>query len=160
MTSRSKRMVSAMMALPLALMLQLAAGGRAGAETELPVIHLYKSPTCGCCTKWAERARASGFRVEITDTEELELVKKLAGIPGPLQACHTASVDGYAVEGHVPLDAVKAMLKTRPRIRGISVPGMPAGSPGMETGGKGEAFQVISFGGGQPERVFRSYPAR
>ena len=125
---------------------------RASAET--PVIKVFKSPSCGCCGKWVERARAAGFRVEVTNTDDLDVVKKQAGVPGRLQACHTALVDGYVVEGHVPLGAVKRLLKLRPRARGISVPGMPAGSPGMEYGNEREPFNVVLFGGSGSEKIF------
>jgi len=128
------------------------------ADSDLPVINLFKSPTCGCCAKWAERATEAGFTVKITDTKDLSRVKKLASVPVRLHACHTASVGGYIVEGHVPLGDVKKLLQTQPKIRGIAVPGMPAGSPGMEYGNERQAFKVVTFGGTGPETVFQSYP--
>jgi len=130
------------------------------ADSDLPVINLFKSPTCGCCAKWADRATEAGFTVKITDTDDMSRVKKMASVPDRLQACHTASVGGYIVEGHVPLDDVKKLLKTRPKIKGIAVPGMPAGSPGMEYGNERQAFKVVTFGGTGPETVFQNYPAQ
>ncbi len=110
--------------------------------------------------KWAERATEAGFTVKVTDTDDMASVKKMASVPDRLQACHTASVGGYIVEGHVPLADVKKLLKTKPEIRGIAVPGMPAGSPGMEYGSERQAFKVVTFGGTGPETVFQSYPAQ
>jgi len=130
------------------------------ASSDLPVIKLFKSPTCGCCAKWAERATEAGFKVNVTNTDDMAKVKKLASVPDRLQACHTASVDGYIIEGHVPLQDVMRLLKTRPDIKGIAVPGMPAGSPGMEYGNQRQAFKVITFGGTEPGKVFQSYPAQ
>jgi len=129
------------------------------ADSDLPVINLFKSPTCGCCAKWAERAIEAGFTVKVTDTDDMASVKKMAAVPDRLQACHTASVGGYIVEGHVPLADVKKLLNTKPEIRGIAVPGMPAGSPGMEYGNERQAFKVVTFGDTGPETVFQSYPA-
>jgi len=130
------------------------------AQSDLPVIDLFKSPTCGCCAKWAERATEAGFIVNITNTDEMEAVKKDASVPDRLQACHTASVGGYIVEGHVPLKDVMRLLETRPKIKGIAVPGMPAGAPGMEYGNERQAFNVVTFGGAEPERIFQSYSAK
>lgn len=93
---------------------------------------VYKSATCGCCSKWVDHLRANGFEVETHDTDTLNDVKNEHGVPEKLASCHTALVDGYVVEGHVPADVVKRLLKERPQATGIAVPGMPLGSPGME----------------------------
>jgi hypothetical protein len=109
-----------------------------------PAMTVYRSPTCGCCKKWVEHARAAGFRVSVKDLDDLSEVKAMLGVPAALQSCHTAVVASYVVEGHVPADLVKRMLAQRPKIVGIAVPGMPIGSPGME-GGTPERYDVIAF---------------
>lgn len=107
-------------------------------------ITVYKSPTCGCCAAWNEHMTANGFAVTVRDTDNLTPVKADAGVPARLQSCHTAIVQGYVVEGHVPADLVKKMLAEKPRVVGIAVPGMPQGSPGMEQGTK-QAYDVLLF---------------
>lgn len=111
--------------------------------SELPTVTVYKSPACTCCAAWAEHMEEAGFRVETVEDRNLTLVKHDNGVPGSLFSCHTATVGGYTVEGHVPADDVKRMLAERPDIRGIGVAGMPAGSPGMP--GVPEGYTVASF---------------
>ena len=108
-------------------------------------ITMYKSPTCGCCSAWGDHMKANGFVVTVRETENLAPIKADAGVPGRLQACHTAIVEGYVVEGHVPADLVKKMLQEKPRVVGIGVPGMPSGSPGMEQGAPRQAYDVLLF---------------
>ncbi|HXE81357.1 MAG TPA: DUF411 domain-containing protein [Vicinamibacterales bacterium] len=108
-------------------------------------ITVYKTPTCGCCAKWVEHMKANGFVPTVHDLPELGAIKAKHGIPAPLQSCHTAIVDGYVVEGHVPADVVRRMLKERPQAAGIAVPGMPMGSPGMEQGGRKDPYEVLTF---------------
>lgn len=96
-------------------------------------VEVFKSPTCGCCTKWVEYLREHGFTVNTHDTGNKETRAK-AGISPSLGSCHTATVGGYAIEGHVPAEDIKRLLKERPRAVGLAVPDMPHGSPGMETG--------------------------
>jgi hypothetical protein len=111
-----------------------------------PVVQVYKSPSCGCCAKWVDHLRANGFDVRVENQSDLSTIKKQHGIPERLLSCHTATVDGYAVEGHVPAADVHRLLKERPPIAGIAVPGMPTGSPGMEVEGwRAERFNVVSF---------------
>jgi hypothetical protein len=98
-----------------------------------PEVVVYKSASCGCCKKWVEHLQAAGFRVTVHDTSNLAGVMERYGVPRKLNACHTAVVDGYVVEGHVPADVIRRLLKERPGIAGVAVPGMPAGSPGMES---------------------------
>lgn len=114
------------------------------AEQALPTVVVYKSPTCGCCSGWVEHMRAAGFTVEAHDVDDIMAVKTDHGVPDPVVTCHTAIIDGYVVEGHVPAQAVKRMLADRPDIAGIAVPGMPVGSPGME-GPNPQPYQVIAF---------------
>lgn len=108
-------------------------------------MHVTKSPTCGCCTAWVALAREAGFDVDTTDTRDYVGPKQEAGVPGDLWACHTATIDGYVVEGHVPFAALAKLLKDRPDIAGIAVPGMPAGSPGMGNDPSAR-YNVIAFG--------------
>ena len=109
-------------------------------------IVMHRSPTCGCCVKWAERARAAGFDVAIEETQDIMAVKRKLGVPDALASCHTSVAGGYTIEGHVPLKHVQKLLATKPKVRGIAVPGMPLGSPGMEVPGyAGDAFEVFAF---------------
>ena len=111
-----------------------------------PQMIVYKSATCGCCSKWVEHMQANGFAVKAVDVEDIDKVKRDNGVPQSAASCHTGIVNGYVVEGHVPADAVLKMLKDKPAISGIAVPGMPMGSPGMEVpGGQKEAFDIVSF---------------
>jgi len=120
-----------------ALVLAATVAGFAGlaiaAPAPGPEVAVYKSPTCGCCKKWVEHVQAAGFRVTVHDTSSLAGVMEHYGVPHKLTACHTAVVDGYVVEGHVPADVIQRLLKERPGIAGVGVAGMPAGSPGMES---------------------------
>ncbi len=107
---------------------------------------VYRSPTCGCCEHWVDHLRTNGFTVDVKDAEDLDAVKRRFSVPAPLQSCHTAIVDGYAVEGHVPASDIRRLLAERPRATGLAVPGMPIGSPGMEQGGQREPYSTILFG--------------
>lgn len=109
-----------------------------------PMITVYKSRTCGCCAKWISHLQDSGFDVLVRNHDDLPEIKKQYGIQPELAACHTGLVDGYLVEGHVPADIIKRLLKEHPSIDGIAVPGMPIGSPGME-GPNPEPYQILAF---------------
>ncbi len=111
-------------------------------EMLLPVL-VYKSPTCGCCEMWVEHMRAAGFRVEVTNTEDMGAIKAEAGVPVGKGSCHTAKVGNYYLEGHVPASDVKRLLAEKPDARGLIVPGMVLGSPGMEQGGEKQAYSVL-----------------
>lgn len=122
------------------LLVAAAAGGQqagptwSGKPAEIPPeITVYKTPTCGCCTKWARHLEAHGFRVRAQDVADLGAVKRRLGVPPEAEACHTAVVQGYVVEGHVPAADVARLLAENPPVRGLAVPGMPKGSPGMES---------------------------
>jgi len=93
---------------------------------------VYKNPDCGCCTKWVDHLRRAGFAVDVVDTEDLLPLKQSLGVPKDLASCHTAVVGEYLVEGHVPADLVRQLQREKPRVRGLAVPSMPPGSPGME----------------------------
>jgi hypothetical protein len=111
-----------------------------------PEMTVYKSPTCGCCGKWIEHLRASGLAVKAVDVEDMAEVKRARGVPGELGSCHTGVVAGYVIEGHVPADSILRLLRDRPAVAGLAVPGMPLGSPGMEhPSGKAQPYSVLSF---------------
>jgi len=116
-------------------------------DQDLPTLLVYKTATCGCCSGWVEHMRQAGFTVDARDlpnNTELMRVKVDAGVPGAMATCHTALVDGYVIEGHVPAEQVKRLLAERPQVAGIAVPGMPTGSPGME-GPSPQPYRVHSF---------------
>ena len=107
-------------------------------------VQVFKDPNCGCCAHYADYLRENGFEVSVTETQDLDAVNREAGVPDALRSCHVMRVDGYAVSGHVPADVVRRLLDERPAIRGITLPGMPLGSPGMG-GEKSEPFTVYGF---------------
>lgn len=129
----------------------LLAGGATADKTPAATIQVYKTPTCGCCSKWIEHLRAAGFKVEATDMPDLTAFKAANGVPDELSSCHTATVAGYVIEGHVPASDISRLLQERPKVAGLTVPGMPMGSPGMEHPNpqRHEAFDVLAFGGSQ-----------
>jgi hypothetical protein len=119
--------------------LPLAANGAA-----LPVVTVYKSPSCGCCAAWVKHMQAAGFTVSVKDVADVDPMKDEAGVPTALRSCHTALVSGYTIEGHVPAELVKKLLAEHPKAAGLAVPGMVSGSPGME-GGPKQAYDVIEW---------------
>jgi len=125
------------------------------------VIQVYKTPTCGCCSKWIDHLEEAGFRVEATDLPDLTSLKAANGVERTLASCHTALVGGYVVEGHVPAEDIRRLLAERPEISGLAVPGMPMGSPGMEhpDPARHEAFDVIAFGA-DGRQVYASHAPR
>jgi len=106
-------------------------------------VMVYKTPTCGCCSKWMDHLEANGFKVDSKNLPNLNSVKRMNGVPTQLSSCHTAIVGGYFVEGHVPAEDVKRLLEERPDVAGIAVPRMPEGSPGME-GPNPEPYSVLA----------------
>lgn len=134
----SKRNKLSLLLAPLAL---LACVESAAAAT----IEVVKSPYCGCCTHWVEYLRAEGFEVRVVEAEDVTPTARRLGVPDDLRSCHTASVEGYAIEGHVPAADIRRLLEQRPQAAGIAVPGMPIGSPGMEQGNRRQPFQTILF---------------
>ena len=109
-------------------------------------VQVYKTPWCGCCTAWVDHLRANGFAVTVEDREDLGPTKAALGVPGDLASCHTATVEGYVIEGHVPASDIERLLAARPAATGLAVPGMPIGSPGMEMGDRRDPYAVILFG--------------
>lgn len=110
-----------------------------------PVILVHKDPNCGCCSEWVRHIQLEGFVAKVEETDKLETVRRNLGVPAELAGCHTAEVGGYIVEGHVPAVAIRRLLRERPQAVGIAVPGMPAGSPGME-GTIPRRYAAILFG--------------
>ena len=137
----------------LGLVMALAANPANSAER--PPATLYKNPQCGCCEQYANYLRRNGFTVKVVPTHNLSLIRRQAGvnIPEKLEGCHTMLIDKYVVDGHVPLKTLDKLLTERPDIRGISLPGMPEGSPGM-TGRKTEPFTIYEIGGDDESRVY------
>ena len=127
------------------LMLALVAlFGVAAVRAETPEALMYKNPQCGCCENYARYLRRNGFRVTVKETHNMSLISRQNGVPEKLAGCHTMLIGGYVVEGHVPVGAINKLLKERPDIKGISLPGMPDGSPGM-TGEKTEPFTIYEI---------------
>lgn len=115
------------------------------AEDRKPELTVYKTPWCGCCTKWVDHMNENGFSVTAVEVEDIEVYKQQYGIPTNLSSCHTALVGGYVIEGHVPAADVLRLLQDRPDIHGLTVPGMPVGSPGMEMGTRVQPYDVLAI---------------
>lgn len=128
------------------------------AANPAPSMTVYRSPTCGCCGKWIEHIKAQGFKVEDIQSGDMDQVKDRLGVPEPLRSCHTAIVGGYVVEGHVPAADILGLLKQKPKDAvGLAVPGMPAGTPGMEMGGRKDPYDVVEFDKQGKTRVRHEY---
>lgn len=127
-------------------------------QAALPLMTVYKSPNCGCCKLWVDHVQNSGFKVSVIDTEDLNPIKLKLGVPASLGSCHTATVGGYFVEGHVPASDVKRLLKEKPDALGIAVGGMPIGSPGMEVPtGETQPYSVTLVDTDGSESIFSSH---
>ena len=128
------------------------------AQKPAPTVEVYKSPTCGCCANWVKHLQQHGFTTRVTDTADMASIKTQRGVPAPLQSCHTAVVDGYVLEGHVPAADVQRLLKERPAMTGLAVPGMPVGSPGMEMQGTpAQKYDVVLFDKQGQTKVYASH---
>jgi len=137
-----------------ALLMSISALALTGGAHAAPVsVMLYKNPECGCCEGYADYLRQHGFAVTTKATPDLSEISRKAGIPPELEGCHTAFIGGYVVDGHVPVEAIERLLSERPAIKGITLPGMPAGSPGM-AGEKIEPFTVFAVGADAKPTVF------
>ena len=120
---------------------------------------VHKSPTCGCCVLWAEKMQAAGFTVEVRDVADLSPIKQRLGVPQASASCHTAEIGGYFVEGHVPAQDIERLLAERPDARGLAVPGMPLGSPGMEhPSGTIQPYEVLLVKQDGTTEVFATHP--
>jgi hypothetical protein len=129
---------------------------RASAAAPKPTsITVYKDPSCGCCKSWVEHLRANGFALDVHDRSDMAALKDSLGVPAALRSCHTAVAGAYVIEGHVPAADVKQLLAAKPaKTVGVAVPGMPAGSPGMDMGGRVDRYDVIAFAPGGATRIF------
>ena len=117
----------------------------ASSRADATAVLVHKDPDCGCCGGWVEHLRSAGFAVTVEETGDLKAVRTRLRVPAALASCHTAEVSGYVIEGHVPAQAIGRLLAQRPAVLGLAVPGMPAGSPGME-GGTPRPYDVLTFG--------------
>ena len=146
MEQRNSRKGNQSMRRPLFLVLAafLMTGGAAAYAQEAPKATLYKNPQCTCCEGYADYLRGNGFDVTVKPTNDLAMISQNAGVPERLEGCHTMFIDGYVIDGHVPVDIVRRLLKERPSIAGITLPGMPPGSPGM-VGTKTAPFVVYAL---------------
>ena len=120
-------------------------------------VTVFKDPNCGCCKLWIDHLRKHSFTVTVKDTSDINGPKRTARVPERLYSCHTAFVGGYVVEGHVPAEDIQRLLAEKPKIAGIAVPGMPAGSPGMEVGNRKDRYDVVAFNRDGTTRVFASH---
>jgi len=120
-------------------------------------IVVYRSPTCGCCGKWLEHLRHHHFNVVDHITDDMDGIKRQYGVPQNLASCHTAIVEGYVIEGHVPAADIQKLLAEKPPLKGLAVPGMVTGSPGMEMGERHDPFKVIGFEANGQYRIFNAY---
>ena len=128
------------------------------AETPKPVdITVYRSANCGCCGKWLEHLKANNFNVKDIVMDDVLAIKQKHGVTDNLQSCHTALVGDYVIEGHVPANDIMKLLKSKPKVIGLAVPGMVTGSPGMEMGEHKNAYDVVSFDKDHKTSVFSSY---
>jgi hypothetical protein len=127
----------------------------AGAATP---IHVYKDPSCDCCTGWVKHLSGAGFAVQVTDTQDTAAIRKRTGIPNAFGACHSATVEGYAIEGHVPAPEIRRLLALKPQAVGLAVSSMPPGSPGMEYGDRKDPYKVFLIDRQGKDTVFASYP--
>jgi len=128
------------------LAIAAAGAGRLLAIAPSPLVTVYKSGTCKCCARWVEHLKLNGFTTEAHDVDPVDPVKDRYGVPKAVRGCHTGIVDGYVIEGHVPADDITRLLKERPKIMGLAVPGMPPSSPGMyQPGDAKEPYEVLAF---------------
>jgi hypothetical protein len=148
MTTRRSalRLALAGAALPLAGVAQAA---------PLPPLVVWKDPNCGCCDGWVRHIREAGFSVTVRDSDNMDAVKRARSVPDELQSCHTAVIDGYVVEGHVPADDIKRLIAERPAARGVAVAGMPPSAPGMDQ--PGVPYTVVLFGTPTGDRTYATH---
>jgi len=144
----------------LCLLITAIVGPYVYAADEPVEITVYRSPTCGCCGKWIDHMKQNNFNVKDNIVDDMESIKAKYGVPKELASCHTAIVDGYVVEGHVPAADVMKLLKTKPKVTGLAVPGMVTGSPGMEMGGRVDPYDVMSFDKEKHFQIFNHYEGK
>jgi hypothetical protein len=144
----------------------LAAGGAVtallpslvGAESAPLAVTVYKDPSCGCCKKWVQHLTANGFAPVARDRSDMDALKDSLGIPAVLRSCHTAVAGKYLIEGHVPAADIRSLISRAPKgVLGLAVPGMPSGSPGMETPGRSDRYEVVAFSADGKSHVFATH---
>lgn len=123
-----------------------------------PEVQVFKSPSCGCCGAWVGHMRAAGFSVKVTEVGDTTAARKRLGLPDRYGSCHTASVGGYVLEGHVPAAEVKRLLAAKPKAIGLAVPSMPPSAPGMDVPGRKDPYQVLLIDTTGQSTVFANYP--
>ena len=130
-------------------------------ETKIAVepleIDVYRSASCSCCGRWVEHLKQNKFQVKDHIIDDVQAIKNKYGVSADIASCHTAVIDGYVIEGHVPATDINKLLRLKPKVVGISVPGMPVGTPGMEVGGKKDSYNVVSFEKNKSVQVFSKY---
>ena len=145
-------------ALALLTVSALSAAAPAFAAPALPQVEVFKSPYCGCCGAWVDHMKAAGFDVKVTQVTDTTAARKRLGLPDTYGSCHTATVGGYVLEGHVPAAEVKRLLSSKPAALGLAVPGMPPSSPGMESPGRRDPYEVLLIDKQGKSSVFAHYP--
>lgn len=123
-------------------------------------IEVYRSPTCSCCGKWVEHLKENNFQVKDSIVDDVQVIKDKYGVSKEMASCHTAVVNGYVIEGHVPANDIRKLLKLKPHVVGIAVPAMPSGTPGMEMGGKKDTYDVMSFDKDKKYQFFTHYEGK
>lgn len=146
-----KQFLRSILAAPLAAAIRLNAAS--------PQVQVYKTPTCSCCGKWVQHLRDNGFQVAVQDVADTAVYRRKFGVPDSLMSCHTAVVEGYGIEGHVPASEIQRLLRERPKAKGLAVPGMPIGSPGMESTRR-EPYSVMIFDTEGRSSVYQRYPRK
>lgn len=149
---RSRAIVFSSVVLTLSFFLQLHAANHS--------ITVFKTVTCGCCGGWVNHLKVNGLKVIVNEVPSTAEYQRKYGVPTELQSCHTAIVDGYTIEGHLPATEIQRLLKERPKANGLAVPGMPLGSLGMEAGSRRDRYQVLLFQEDGRTSVYRECPAR
>ena len=152
------------------LALQLSVAGLTATGLGLPIsawaagndslITVWKTPNCGCCKEWVTHLKRSGFEVATNDVKDTAPIRQKLGLPTKFGSCHTAQLGGYVLEGHVPAQEIKRLLREKPEAVGLAVPGMPVGSPGMEVGNTQDAYDVLLVLADGSSRVYQSYPSK
>jgi hypothetical protein len=134
----------------------LATAALTAGAADLPEVEVFKSPYCGCCTEWAKHMADNGFRVRSTNVEDVPAARAKLGMPEHYGSCHTAKIGNYVIEGHVPADDIKRLLKERPQAVGLAAPGMAPGPPGTECARK-EPYDVLLVGRDGKAKVFAKH---
>ena len=130
------------------------------ARSDAEPITVWKTPSCGCCKDWVAHLRTSGFEVATHDVKDTATIRQRLGLPVKFASCHTAQLGAYVLEGHVPAQEIRRLMREKPKAVGLAVPGMPVGSPGMEMDGSREAYDVLLVLADGSSRVYQSYPAK